>query len=151
MAGDISRQEYAARYGPTAGDRIRLGDTNLLALIERDDTRYGDEVLRGWGKTMRTGLMMNDRLPSASRGIGSSGLLGGGLSLADYVTEARAPTHEATAVGGSTICLRSWCLAGAKGRRCTAHHPHMDVMRRHRQTARLGSLGPAEFAPSRDS
>ena len=59
-----SRGEYAARYGPTAGDRIRLGDTNLLALIERDETSYGDEVLRGWGKTMRTGLMMNDRLPA---------------------------------------------------------------------------------------
>src|SRR5437870_8426309 len=66
VAGEISRQDYAARYGPTAGDRIRLGDTNLLALIERDETSYGDEVLRGWGKTMRTGLMMNDRLPSAS-------------------------------------------------------------------------------------
>jgi urease subunit alpha len=66
MAGEISRQEYAARYGPTAGDRIRLGDTNLIALIERDETSYGDEVLRGWGKTMRTGLMMNDRLPAAS-------------------------------------------------------------------------------------
>ena len=66
MAGEISRQEYAARYGPTAGDRIRLGDTNLLALIEQDDTSYGDEVLRGWGKTLRTGLMMNDRLPAAS-------------------------------------------------------------------------------------
>jgi urease subunit alpha len=66
MAGELSRQEYAARYGPTAGDRIRLGDTNLLALIERDDTSYGDEVLRGWGKTLRTGLMMNDRLPAAS-------------------------------------------------------------------------------------
>jgi len=66
MAGEISREEYAARYGPTAGDRIRLGDTNLLALIERDDTSYGDEVLRGWGKTLRTGLMMNDRLPAAS-------------------------------------------------------------------------------------
>ena len=66
MASEISRQEYAARYGPTAGDRIRLGDTNLLALIERDDTSYGDEVLRGWGKTLRTGLMMNDRLPAAS-------------------------------------------------------------------------------------
>ena len=51
MAGELSRQEYAARYGPTAGDRIRLGDTNLLALIERDETSYGDEVLRGWGKT----------------------------------------------------------------------------------------------------
>jgi urease subunit alpha len=66
MAREISRQDYAARFGPTAGDRIRLGDTNLLALIERDETSYGDEVLRGWGKTMRTGLMMNDRLPAAS-------------------------------------------------------------------------------------
>src|SRR5207244_8131878 len=66
VAGEISRQDYAARYGPTAGDRVRLGDTNLLALIERDETSYGDEVLRGWGKTMRTGLMMQDRLPAAS-------------------------------------------------------------------------------------
>ena len=66
MAGEIDRREYAARYGPTTGDRIRLGDTSLLALIERDETSYGDEVLRGWGKTMRTGLMMNDRLPAAS-------------------------------------------------------------------------------------
>jgi urease subunit alpha len=63
---EIGRREYAARFGPTAGDRVRLGDTNLVALIERDETSYGDEVLRGWGKTMRTGLMMNDRLPSAS-------------------------------------------------------------------------------------
>jgi urease subunit alpha len=66
MAREIGRDEYAARYGPTAGDRIRLGDTNLVAMIERDETSYGDEVLRGWGKTMRTGLMMNDRLPAAS-------------------------------------------------------------------------------------
>ena len=63
---EISRREYATRFGPTTGDRVRLGDTNLVALIERDETSYGDEVLRGWGKTMRTGLMMNDRLPSAS-------------------------------------------------------------------------------------
>jgi urease subunit alpha len=66
MAHEISRPEYAARFGPTAGDRVRLGDTNLIALIERDETSYGDEVLRGWGKTMRAGLMMNDRVASAS-------------------------------------------------------------------------------------
>jgi urease subunit alpha len=66
MAHELNRSEYAARYGPTTGDRIRLGDTNLLARLERDDTTYGDEVLRGWGKTMRTGLMMNDRMPAAS-------------------------------------------------------------------------------------
>jgi urease subunit alpha len=66
MASELSRQEYAARYGPTTGDRVRLGDTNLVALIERDETSYGDEVLRGWSKTMRTGIMMNDRTPTAS-------------------------------------------------------------------------------------
>ncbi len=66
MAHEISRQEYAARYGPTAGDRVRLGDTDLLALIERDETAYGDEVLRGWGKTMRAGMMMHDRATAAS-------------------------------------------------------------------------------------
>lgn len=66
MASELSRPEYAARYGATSGDRVRLGDTNLLAMIERDETSYGDEVLRGWGKTMRAGMMMNDRLPAAS-------------------------------------------------------------------------------------
>ncbi|MBI4563068.1 MAG: urease subunit alpha [Planctomycetes bacterium] len=66
MARDLNRPEYAARYGPTTGDRVRLGDTNLLALIERDETGYGDEVVRGWGKTIRTGLMMNDRATAAS-------------------------------------------------------------------------------------
>jgi urease subunit alpha len=66
MPHELSRPEYAARYGPTTGDRVRLGDTNLLALIERDETSYGDEVLRGWGKTFRTGLVMNDRTPAAS-------------------------------------------------------------------------------------
>ena len=66
MAREVSRAEYAARYGPTTGDRIRLGDTNLLALIERDESSYGDELLRGWGKTMRTGIMMSDRVPAVS-------------------------------------------------------------------------------------
>jgi urease subunit alpha len=66
VAPELGRDEYAARYGATAGDRIRLGDTDLLARIERDETSYGDEVLRGWGKTVRTGIMLNDELPAAS-------------------------------------------------------------------------------------
>lgn len=66
MAINLSRAAYAARYGPTSGDRIRLADTDLFARIERDETSYGDEVVRGWGKTLRTGIMMNDRLPAAS-------------------------------------------------------------------------------------
>ena len=66
MAGELSRPEYSARYGPTTGDRIRLGDTDLLARIERDESSYGDEVLRGWGKTLRTGIMTSAELPAAS-------------------------------------------------------------------------------------
>jgi urease subunit alpha len=61
MGHRITRNDYAARYGPTRGDRVRLGDTNLFALVERDETGYGDEVLVGWGKTFRAGIMIHDR------------------------------------------------------------------------------------------
>ena len=66
MPFELSRREYAARYGPTAGDRVRLGDTDLVALIERDEASYGDEVLQGWGKTFRTGLMASDAATAES-------------------------------------------------------------------------------------
>ncbi len=52
----ISRADYAAMYGPTTGDLIRLGDTDLWAEIEHDFTHYGDECLHGGGKTLRDGL-----------------------------------------------------------------------------------------------
>jgi len=51
----MSRRDYAATYGPTAGDLVRLGDTDLLAEIERDFTHYGDELSTGAGKAMRDG------------------------------------------------------------------------------------------------
>jgi urease subunit alpha len=51
----ISRERYAALYGPTVGDRVRLADTNLLVEIERDLTQPGDEVVFGGGKTLRDG------------------------------------------------------------------------------------------------
>jgi hypothetical protein len=41
-------------YGPTGGDRVRLGDTNLLVEVERDDASPGDETLWGFGKTIRS-------------------------------------------------------------------------------------------------
>ena len=52
----ISRQAYADLYGPTTGDRIRLGDTDLVALVERDLTTYGDECCFGGGKVLRDGM-----------------------------------------------------------------------------------------------
>ena len=52
----ISRQQYASLYGPTAGDKIRLGDTSLFAEIEKDQTVYGEECWTGAGRVMRDGM-----------------------------------------------------------------------------------------------
>ncbi|MHB8885503.1 MAG: urease subunit alpha [Methylovirgula sp.] len=52
----ISRANYAALYGPTVGDQVHLGDTSLVAVIEKDYAVYGDECLHGGGKTLRDGL-----------------------------------------------------------------------------------------------
>jgi urease len=43
-------------YGPTTGDKIRLGDTNLYAEIERDFAIHGDECVFGGGKVIRDGM-----------------------------------------------------------------------------------------------
>ncbi|MCC3345212.1 urease subunit alpha [Psychrobacter sanguinis] len=52
----ISRDAYASMYGPTVGDRIRLGDTELWIEIEKDHTHYGEEVVFGGGKVIRDGM-----------------------------------------------------------------------------------------------
>ncbi|KAI9225487.1 MAG: urease [Piptocephalis tieghemiana] len=51
----IDRRTYAAMFGPTTGDRVRLGDTDLWIEIEYDTTVYGDECKFGGGKTLREG------------------------------------------------------------------------------------------------
>ena len=48
---------YARVYGPTTGDRIRLGDTSLWVEVEQDDQERGNEVMGGFAKTARDGLM----------------------------------------------------------------------------------------------
>lgn len=52
----ISRQAYAEMYGATTGDRLRLGDTELIIEVEHDHTVYGDEVKFGGGKVIRDGM-----------------------------------------------------------------------------------------------
>jgi urease subunit alpha len=52
----ISRQAYAEMYGPTTGDKIRLGDTDLIIEVEKDYASYGDEVKFGGGKVIRDGM-----------------------------------------------------------------------------------------------
>ena len=48
---------YARVYGPTTGDRVRLGDTSLVIEVEADDQERGNEVLGGFAKSARDGLM----------------------------------------------------------------------------------------------
>ena len=53
---EISRKDYAAMYGPTTGDRLRLADTSLIVEIEKDYCVYGEEAKFGGGKSLRDGM-----------------------------------------------------------------------------------------------
>lgn len=68
----LTREEYANLYGPTVGDKFRLGDTDLYVEIEKDLRVYGDESVCGGGKTLREGMGMDNRITSS----------GGALDLA---------------------------------------------------------------------
>ncbi len=56
MSHKMKRSHYADMFGPTTGDRVRLGDTSLVLQVERDHTVYGDECKFGGGKTIREGM-----------------------------------------------------------------------------------------------
>jgi urease subunit alpha len=56
VAHKLNRQHYAEMFGPTTGDRVRLGDTALVLELERDFTVYGDECKFGGGKVLREGM-----------------------------------------------------------------------------------------------
>lgn len=64
----MKRAHYADMFGPTAGDKIRLGDTSLIAEVEKDFTVYGDECKFGGGKVIREGM-------GQAAGIGAAGAL----------------------------------------------------------------------------
>lgn len=61
MSLSINRIKYANMYGPTVGDKVRLGDTELFIEIEQDYTVYGDEAKFGGGKTIRDGMAQSAR------------------------------------------------------------------------------------------
>ena len=61
----ISRKQYVDLFGPTVGDKIRLGDTALVIEIEKDLRVYGDEAVYGGGKTLRDGMGSDSQLTSA--------------------------------------------------------------------------------------
>jgi urease subunit alpha len=61
MATTLSRAAYAAMFGPTTGDRVRLADTSLVIEVEKDFTVYGEEVKFGGGKVIRDGMGQSQR------------------------------------------------------------------------------------------
>lgn len=56
MSLKIDRTKYVGMYGPTKGDKVRLGDTEIIVEIEKDYTVYGEENKFGGGKTIRDGM-----------------------------------------------------------------------------------------------
>ena len=77
----IDRHTYADHYGPTTGDRVRLGDTDLVIAVEHDHTRYGDEVKFGGGKVIRDGMGQS---PEATRAGGAPDLVITNALVLDY-------------------------------------------------------------------
>src|SRR5581483_9662766 len=61
MPQAMSRAAYAQMFGPTAGDRLRLADTDLIIEVEKDFTTYGEEVKFGGGKVIRDGMGQSQR------------------------------------------------------------------------------------------
>ncbi|WAD31310.1 urease subunit alpha [Citrobacter braakii] len=64
----ISRKEYTSLFGPTTGDKIRLGETDLYIEIEQDLRGYGDESVYGGGKSLRDGMGANNQC-SRNQGV----------------------------------------------------------------------------------
>ncbi len=63
----IDRERYAAIYGPTTGDQVRLGDTDLWIELEDDLTVGGEEAVFGGGKSIRESMAQS----TASRAEGA--------------------------------------------------------------------------------
>src|SRR5580765_3863130 len=66
MPDRITRAEHALRHGPTAGDRVRLADTDLWIRVEEDLTEPGDQALWGYAKNWRSRMAQQDAATTAS-------------------------------------------------------------------------------------
>ena len=77
----IDRSSYGEHFGPTTGDGVRLGDTDLFIEVEFDHTVYGDEVKFGGGKVIRDGMGQS---ASASRESGAPDLVITNALVLDY-------------------------------------------------------------------
>jgi urease subunit alpha len=81
MSLKISRSQYAALYGPTVGDKVRLADTELFVEVEKDFTTYGEEVTFGGGKVIRDGCAQD---PAITRANGALDLVITNVLIIDW-------------------------------------------------------------------
>ena len=77
---ELERSRYAALYGPTTGDRIRLADTDLLIEVEQDLCGWGDEAVFGGGKVIRESMGQ----AAATRAEGTPDLVVTGALILDH-------------------------------------------------------------------
>lgn len=66
MVLKLTRKQYSDLFGPTAGDKIRLGDTDIIVEVEKNLISLGDEVVFGGGKTIRDGLAQTPGITNAN-------------------------------------------------------------------------------------
>ena len=107
MPANLSREDYALRYGPTTGDLVRLGDTDLWIRVERDDVAYGDELTYGWAQTVRTGMGMARRASASELDVVIIGALVLDPVLGVVKTSLGIKEGRITAVGRAGI-RRRW-------------------------------------------
>ncbi|AFZ26793.1 urease [Cylindrospermum stagnale PCC 7417] len=81
MSYRMNRRNYAAMFGPTVGDRVRLADTELFIEVEQDFTTYGEEVKFGGGKVIRDGMGQSP-LINGTDILGNSPKIGDGVNQA---------------------------------------------------------------------
>ena len=62
----MRQDSYTRRYGPTAGDRLRLGDTGLWLRVEDDHVGHGDEPMWGYARNIRSRMTQHDRAAGES-------------------------------------------------------------------------------------
>lgn len=122
---EISRKEYAAMYGPTTGDRVRLADTSLIVEVEKDYCVYGDEAKFGGGKSLRDGMGQAvpfsdeeclDMVITSALVIDSTGIYKADIGIKDgkisgYRKGRKSPDHGRGNTGDD-----HWCLHGSTGR-----------------------------------
>lgn len=65
----MTQSQYTSLYGPTVGDSVRLGDTNLFAQVEKDYANFGDEATFGGGKSIRDGMAQNPNVTRDDRNV----------------------------------------------------------------------------------